>query len=70
MMSSIPVQKAQFILSRGLRTTAVLPVVTSTHGKPAVKTAAGSFDRKDVVSNGEVTVTWKLDVKACNPACR
>lgn len=69
MMSNIPVQKAQFILSRGLRTTAVLPVATA-HRKPVVKTAARSFDRKEVVSNGDVTVTWKLDVKACNPACR
>jgi hypothetical protein len=29
----------------------------------------GTFDRKEVVSNGEVTVTWKLQVKACNPDC-
>lgn len=63
-------QKAQFILSRGLRTTAVLPVATATQGKNIVKTAAKTFDRKEVVSNGEVTVTWKLDVKACNPECQ
>lgn len=70
MAANIPVQKAQFILSRGLRTTAVLPVATATQGKSIIKTAAKSFDRKEVVSNGEVTVTWKLDVKACNPECQ
>jgi hypothetical protein len=69
MQSSIPVQKAQFILSRGLRTTAVLPVATA-GARPVTRVAAQSFDRKEVVSNGEVTVTWKLDVKACNPGCR
>ena len=69
MLSNIPVQKAQFILSRGLRTTAVLPVAT-VGAKRVTKVAARSFDRKEVVSNGEVTVMWKLDVKACNPGCR
>jgi len=29
----------------------------------------GAFDRKEVVSNGEVTVTWKIQLKACNPGC-
>jgi hypothetical protein len=36
----------------------------------AAKTAVKTLDRKEVVSNGEVTVTWKIAVKACNPDCR
>lgn len=67
--SDIPVQKAQFILSRGVRTTGALPVTTSSQGKAIVKTAVKTFERKEVVSNGEVTVTWNLQVKACNPDC-
>jgi len=70
MASSLPVQKAQFILSRGLRTTGVLPVTTSGSGPSLMKVAVKTFDRREVVSNGEVTVTWKIDVKACNPDCR
>jgi len=69
MASTIPLQKAQFIISRGLRTTAVMPIVTTTAGKAMIKTVTGTFDRKEVVSNGEVTVTWKIQLKACNPGC-
>jgi len=70
MIATIPVQKAQFILSRGLRTTATMPVATRASGTSMVKVADQTFDRVEHVSNGEVTVTWKINVKACNPDCQ
>jgi hypothetical protein len=67
--SNIPVQKGQFMLSRAMRTTGTLPISVATKDKLTIQTAQQSFTRKEVVSNGEVTVTWKLNVKACNPEC-
>ena len=66
----IPMENAQFILSRGLRSPATVKVKTEKLPKGTlVKTIAETFTRTEVVSNGEVTVKWELKVKACNPAC-
>jgi hypothetical protein len=76
--STLPVQKAQFIISRGLRKTAIFeiqPVDYETtrsdmpHSKMLIKVASQNFQREEVVSKGEVTVRWNIDVKVCNPAC-
>lgn len=67
--SDITVQNGQFMLSRAMRTTGTLPISVATKGKQTIQTAEQSFTRKEVVSNGEVTVTWQLNVKACNPEC-
>lgn len=67
--TSIPIQSAQFVLSRGVRTTGTMPVTSTTKGKQLFKLAEGAFTRKEVVSNGEVTVQWNLQMKACNPDC-
>ncbi|HXG87312.1 MAG TPA: hypothetical protein VNJ02_03170 [Vicinamibacterales bacterium] len=67
--SDIPIEKAQFVISRGLRTTATMPLTSTTKGKQVFKIGDQTFTRKEVVSNGEVTVTWNLRVKACNPEC-
>jgi hypothetical protein len=67
--ANLPVQNGQFMLSRAMRTTGTLPVTVATKGKMTIQTAEQSFTRQEVVSNGEVTVNWKLHVKACNPEC-
>ena len=67
--ANIPVQNGQFMLSRAMRTTGTLPITVATKGKLTIQTAEQTFTRKEVVSNGEVTVNWKLNVKACNPEC-
>jgi len=66
----IPMQTAQFILSRGLRSPATVNVKTDKLPKGSLlKTIDKTFTREEVVSNGEVTVKWNLKVKACNPEC-
>jgi len=67
--TNLPIQNAQFVLSRGVRTTASMPVTSTTKGKQLFKLAEQTFTRKEVVSNGEVTVRWNLQMKACNPEC-
>ncbi len=66
----IPMQNAQFILSRALRNKATVAVATAKRPQGfLLKTIAQTFTRQEVVSNGEVTVKWNLNVKACNPEC-
>jgi len=66
----IPMQNAQFILSRGLRSPATVKVKTEKlSGGTLVKTIEQTFKREEVVSNGEVTVKFDLKVKACSPDC-
>jgi len=65
----IPMQNAQFILSRGLRSPATVKVKTEKSKVALIKTINQTFKREEVVSNGEVTVKWELKVKACNPDC-
>jgi len=66
----IPIQNAQFILSRGLRNTSTMKVATGKSSKGSLlNTIEQTFTREEVVSDGEVTVKWNLKVKACNPEC-
>ena len=66
----IPMQNAQFILSRGLRSPATVKVKTQRlSGGTLVKTIEQTFQREEVVSDGEVTVKWEIKVKACSPNC-
>ena len=66
----LPIQNAQYILSRGLRSPATIEVKTTKSPKGSLlKTIEKSFTREEVVSDGEITARWNLKVKACNPEC-
>ena len=60
---TLPMQDAQYILSRGMRKNAVLKL--STKGKEQHLT--GNFVRKE--DTGDILLNWKVDVDICNPAC-
>ena len=66
----IHMEDAQYILSRGLRNTSTMKVATGKSSKGSLlSTIEQTFTREEVVSNGEVTVKWNVNVKACNPEC-
>jgi len=66
----LPMQNAQFILSRALRNKATVSVATEKRPQGfLLKTIDQTFTRQEVVSDGEVTVKWNVKVKACNPEC-
>jgi hypothetical protein len=66
----IPMEDAQFILSRGLRSPATVKIkTTKLSGGAVLKTIEQTFTREEVVSNGEVTVKFNVKLKACNPEC-
>ena len=60
---TLPMQDAHYILSRGMRTNAVLKL--STTGKEQHMT--GNFTRKE--DTGDILLNWKVNVDICNPAC-
>ncbi len=65
MKTDLPMVKAQFILSRG------------THGKPSfpivvngqTSTIERTFTRTAADAKGNYKVVWRINIKACNPAC-
>ena len=64
----IPMQNAQFILSRGLRSPATVKVKTEKSSKgQLVKTIEQTFTRAEDLN--DVKVNWNLKVKACSPNC-
>jgi len=64
----IPMQSAQFILSRGLRSPATIKVKTEKLPKgQLVKMIDQTFTRTEDL--GDVKVNWNLKVKACSPNC-
>ena len=65
----LPIQKAQFVLSRGLRKDATLPVTSATRGGVAFRTAQKTFTRTENDATSEYRVQWTVNVKACNPEC-
>jgi len=69
MIAKIPVQKAQFVISRAVRNEVTLPIATTGEGRAMIKSVSKAFDRRETVSNGEITVLWHLDLRACNPEC-
>jgi hypothetical protein len=67
---NIPIQTAQYILSRGLRSPATIKVkTTKAPNGSLLKTIEQTFTREEVVSDGEIKAKWNLKVKACNPEC-
>ena len=64
----IPMQNAQFILSRGLRSPATIKVKTEKSPKgQLVRTIEQTFTRAEDLD--DVKVNWNLKVKACSPDC-
>jgi len=64
----IPMQNAQFILSRGLRSPATVKVKTEklSNGK-LMKTIEQTFKRTEDLD--DVIVYWDVKIKACSPEC-
>ncbi len=60
-----PLEKAQFIFSRGMRAKPEFEVVTSKDKMQIEKT----FKRTEDMKDADVFIEWKVDVKACNPGC-
>jgi hypothetical protein len=65
MTTDLPMVKAQFILSRGLRGKAEFDVTMDKKRATIQKT----FTRTVKADNGEYKVDWLVKVKACNPNC-
>ena len=60
-----PLEKAQFIFSRGMRAKPEFDVVTTKDKMQIEKT----FKRTEDLKDADVFIEWKVDVKACNPGC-
>jgi hypothetical protein len=60
-----PLQKARFILDRGMRAKPTFEVVTT---KDQLKIER-SFTRTEDLKNADALIDFKVDVKACNPTC-
>ncbi len=65
MRSDLPMVKAGFILSRGLRGKAIFDVKIDKKRSAIEKV----FHRTVKADNGEYKIVWKVEVKACNPEC-
>ena len=60
-----PLQKAQFIFSRGMRAKPEFDVVTTKDQLKIERT----FKRTEDLKDADILIEWKVDVKACNPSC-
>ncbi len=65
MTTELPMVKAGFILSRGLRGKATFDIGIDKK-RSAIKKV---FNRTVKAENGEHKIVWKVEVKACNPEC-
>jgi len=65
MEQSVPMESAEFVLSRGMRKDATFEIKNS----GGTQTIARSFTRNVPLQGGDVVVDFAVDVKACSPKC-
>ncbi len=65
MRTDLPMVKAQFILSRGTHGKPSFPIVVNGETSTIEKT----FTRTAADAKGNYKVVWRIEIKACNPAC-
>jgi hypothetical protein len=65
----LPIQKAQFVLSRGLRKDAKLTVTSVKQGDVTIRTLEKTFTRQEANAASEFKIDWTVNVKACSPDC-
>jgi hypothetical protein len=62
-----PIQKAHFILSRGMLEKSEYTIVANKAAK--VSEIKRPFTRNWKSEKGDIRITWNVDVQACNPKC-
>jgi hypothetical protein len=65
----LPIQKAQFVLSRGLRKDAKVPVTLATRRGETFRIAQKTFTRTEADAASEYRLQWTVNVNACTPDC-
>lgn len=62
-----PIQKAHFILSRGMMEKSEYTIVANKAAK--ISEIKRPFTRDWKSDKGDIRITWNVDVRACNPKC-
>lgn len=64
-MQPLPFESAEFLISRGMRKDAEF-VISGSKGEQVIQR---QFTRHESLDNGNITVDFAVDVKACDPKC-